>query len=176
MFTSGKFPVHQWKVSLCGGAHLQIEISGSARAPGLATVLQTTPVWEEQRGRPERRRAKSFTCRAGKGKKKRDRALPSESARRIATSAAHEFAKRVNLPNVFAKLLEMHFCPFCQFFKDAKCFLSIVGDALRSIICVLVPFKPNPLLNPWTASTRIAIRPLRPFSLFEVGTTPIRCS
>jgi len=28
LFTSGKFPVHQWKVFLCGGAHLQIEISG----------------------------------------------------------------------------------------------------------------------------------------------------
>ena len=129
MFTSGKFPVHQWKVS-CAVGHT-FRSRSPAGAPGLATVLQTTPVWEEQRGRPERRWARSFPCRAGKGKKKRDRALPSESARRIATSAAHEFAKRVNLPNVFAKLLEMHFCPFCQFFKDAKCFLPTVGDALR---------------------------------------------
>jgi hypothetical protein len=119
--TSGKFP--------CAVGHT-FRSRSPAGAPGLATVLQTTPVWEEQRGRPERRRAKSFTCRAGKGKKKRDRALPSESARRITTSAAHEFAKRVNLPNVFAKLLEMYFCPFCQFFKDAKCFWPTVGDAL----------------------------------------------
>ena len=136
MYTGGKFLVYQWKVScaavesfLCGGAHLQIEISGwstwSRDGPSNDAGLGGTT-------RATRRRAKSFTCRAGKGKKKRDRALPSESARRIATSAAHEFAKRVNLPNVFAKLLEMHFCPFCQFFKDAKCFLPTVGDALIS--------------------------------------------
>jgi len=137
-----KFLVYRWKVYClpvesflctsgkfsCAAGHT-FRSRSPAGAPGLATVLQTTPVWEEQRERPERRRARSFTCRAGKGKKKRDRALPSESARRIATSAAHEFAKRVNLPNVFAKLLEMHFCPFCQFFKDAKCFLPNVGDA-----------------------------------------------
>ena len=84
--------MHQWKVS-CAVGHT-FRSRSPAGAPGLATVLQTTPVWEEQRGRPERRRARSFTC-AGKGKKKRDRALPSESARRIATSTAHEFAKCV---------------------------------------------------------------------------------
>ena len=93
----------------------------------VATDLQTTAIWEEGRG--DLQTTDSFTCRAGKGKKKRDRALPSESARWIAASAAHDFAKRVNLPNVFAKLLEMHFCHFCQFFKDAKCFLPNVGDA-----------------------------------------------